>query len=155
MQKDERARELSDFKEKTRNVMRTFEVKARDTGTDDGRPSFLSQYAVTVTVHNIGAAFPLALDQTLEIPHGKTSHDHMAVQAFLFSIKSLVFTVERSGSGHANMQGFSFQFVDRYCTEHCIHLELMLTFTLDSGNLLPLISAAIIISQETVCYIPR
>lgn len=155
MQKDERARELSDFKEKTRNVMRTFEVKARDIGTDDGHPSFLSEYAVTVTVQNIGAAFPLALDQAMEIPHGKISHDHMAVQAFLFSIKSLVFTAERSGSGHANMQGFSFQFVDRYFTKQCIHLQLMLTSTLDSGNLSPLILVATIISQETVCCIPR
>lgn len=114
MQKDERARELSEFKEKTRNIMRTFEVKTRDVGKDETASSVFSRYAVTVTVQNIGAAFPLALDQAFETAHSKVSHNHTTVQAFLFSIKSLVFNAERSSSGQATMHGFSFQFIDRY-----------------------------------------
>ena len=111
LRQEERARELADFKEKTRSIMRTFEVKA-ETGSD-GPSSWISDYAMTLIVRNIGAAFPLALERGLELPQRRTT-DHAAVRAFLFSIRSLAFGAERSGKGQATIIGFSFQFVDHY-----------------------------------------
>ncbi|KAI0058067.1 hypothetical protein BV25DRAFT_1994498 [Artomyces pyxidatus] len=111
IRQEERARELAAFKEKTRNVMKTFEVKSKETNAD-AHFSALSGYATTLTIKNIGAAFPLSLDGNLTLPQGV--HQHPAVPAFLFSIKSLVFGAERSGTGQFTMQGFSFQFVNRF-----------------------------------------
>ncbi|THH20420.1 hypothetical protein EW146_g951 [Bondarzewia mesenterica] len=112
VRQEERARELAGFKEKTRSIMRTFDVKPKDTSADN-RSSWDTDYDITFTVKNIGAAFPLAFDQNLELPQQRTT-DHVAVGAFLFSIKSLSFGAKCSGSGQATMHGFSFQFVDRF-----------------------------------------
>ena len=76
-------------------------------------PSWLSDYSVKFAVNRIGIAFPLALDGNPEVPHlGGVQQPH--VRAFLFSIKSSHFSVERNGSGVFSMQSFSFQFVDRF-----------------------------------------
>lgn len=75
-------------------------------------PSWLHDYSIDFTIKNIGAAFPLALDGNLELPHARSA-PQPHVKAFLFSIKSMAFGVERNGSGLFRMQSFSFQFVDR------------------------------------------
>ncbi|KAA1471307.1 hypothetical protein DENSPDRAFT_799140 [Dentipellis sp. KUC8613] len=109
---EERSRELSDFKEKTKRFLQTFEVKTKDTNIDQ-RLSWLADYAVTFTVRNIGVAFPLAFDQSLEFPRA-TPDESAAVRAFLFSVRSLTFDTERTGAGSAMMQNFSFQFVNHF-----------------------------------------
>ncbi|TFY67887.1 hypothetical protein EVG20_g3774 [Dentipellis fragilis] len=109
---EERSRELSDFKEKTKRFMQTFEVKTKDSNIDQ-RLSWLADYAVTFTIRNIGVAFPLAFDQTLEFPRA-TPDESAAVRAFLFSVRSLTFDTERTGAGSAMMQSFSFQFVNHF-----------------------------------------
>src|SRR5882757_11572069 len=105
---EQRAIELAEFKEKTRNVMRTFETKDKPPSPDAIRDR-LSNYTIKFTFKNIGFAFPLALDQEL----GPGSQDSSAVGAFLFSIKSLVFSIQRGESGQAVMKRSSFQFVSR------------------------------------------
>ncbi|VDB95270.1 unnamed protein product [Peniophora sp. CBMAI 1063] len=124
---EERERALSGFRERTREVMRSFDVRGRDRkteashATDDdgpmGLPSWLREYSIDFTIKNIGAAFPLALDGSLELPHSRSA-PQSHVKAFLFSIKSVAFGVERNGSGLFRMQSFSFQFVDRFRQSH-------------------------------------
>lgn len=105
---EQRALELAEFKEKTRNVMRTFETKDKPP-SPEALQDWLSAYTIKFMVKNIGLAFPLALDQELK----PGSQDSTAVGAFLFSIKSLVFGIQRGDSGQAAMKGTSFQFVSR------------------------------------------
>lgn len=108
---DRRAIELAEFKEKTKSVMRTFETNVKDSGSVK-TSTWLSKHTINLTIMNIGVAFPLALNQDLELPQ-TGSHDSSAVRAFLFSTKSLVFGTQRGESGQAEMKGFSFQFVSR------------------------------------------
>ncbi|KZV70698.1 hypothetical protein PENSPDRAFT_752360 [Peniophora sp. CONT] len=123
---EEREKALSEFREKTREVMRSFDVRGREKKADSspasddgptGLPSWLREYSIDFTVKNIGAAFPLALDGSLELPHSRSA-PQSHVKAFLFSIKSVAFGVERNGSGLFRMQSFSFQFVDRFRQSH-------------------------------------
>ncbi|KII92575.1 hypothetical protein PLICRDRAFT_134291 [Plicaturopsis crispa FD-325 SS-3] len=107
--KEQRALQLQAFKEKTKSVMKTFEVKE----PVDKTPSWLEQYTINVVVKNVGAAFPLALDQDMELGH-KGSGDFNAVRAFLLSIKSITFATQRGETGEANMENFSFQFVPSF-----------------------------------------
>lgn len=110
--KERRAAELEEFKQKTKSVMRTFDVKAKDS-RPEAASNWLTDHTVDLTIKNIGVAFPLALNQDLELPQ-TGSHDSSAVRAFLFSIKSLVFGTQRGETGQAVMKGFSFQFISRY-----------------------------------------
>ncbi|KAI0314094.1 hypothetical protein OF83DRAFT_1165342 [Amylostereum chailletii] len=112
VRQDERARALAEFKEKTREVMRSFEGGRRNEDQPKNQPWF-TNYSLKFTVRHIGAAFPLALDGKLELPRGRIPHE-APVRAFLFSIKSLEFGAERNGSGQFTMESFSFQFVDRF-----------------------------------------
>lgn len=92
--------------------MRSLEVKAKDSSPEI--PStWLSNHTIDLTIRNIGVAFPLTLDDSLELPQ-TGSLDSSAVRAFLFSIKSLVFGTQRGETGQAVMKGFSFQFVSRW-----------------------------------------
>lgn len=109
--KERRAAELAEFKEKTKTVLRSFEVKVKDAEPEENS-TWLSDHTIDMTIGNIGVAFPLTLDQDLELPQ-TGSHDFIAVRAFLFSIKSLVFGTHRGETGQAVMKGFSFQFVSR------------------------------------------
>jgi hypothetical protein len=109
--KERRAVALEEFKEKTKSLMRTFEVRVNDAELQ--KSTWLSEYTIHLTIRNIGVAFPLALDQALELPQ-TGSHDSSAVRAFLFSIKSLVFSTQRGKTGQAIMKRFSFQFISRY-----------------------------------------
>jgi hypothetical protein len=96
--------------------MRSFDVVKKDNKKEtksEGLPDFLSDYSIMFTVKNIGAAFPLALDGNLQMQRSR-GHSSAHVRAFLFSIKSVIFGIERNGSkGLFTMQSFSFQFVDR------------------------------------------
>ncbi|KAI0051792.1 hypothetical protein FA95DRAFT_1675579 [Auriscalpium vulgare] len=111
IRQEERARELAAFKEKTREVMRTFEVRTKESNSED-QLAWLDDYSIIVDIKNIGAAFPLEYDNNLELPRG--AHQHVAVPAFLFSIKSVEFGAERNGHGKFTMSGFSFQFVNKF-----------------------------------------
>lgn len=102
---------MAEFKEKTKNFMRTFETKARDT-TPAYNSDWLSNHTVELTILNIGVAFPLALNEGIKLPHSSDVNP-TAVRAFLFSIKSLKFATQRGETGQAVMEGFSFQFVSR------------------------------------------
>ena len=94
--------------------MRTFEVKVND--AELPKSTWLSEYTIDLIIKNIGAAFPLALGQDLELPH-TGSHDSNSVRAFLFSTKSLVFGSQRGETGQAIMKSFSFQFVSQYARQ--------------------------------------
>ncbi|KAJ7497366.1 hypothetical protein FB451DRAFT_229194 [Mycena latifolia] len=110
--KEQRAIELAAFKEKAQSILKTFEVAVQDVQTKEPS-SWLKSYAINLSIHNIGVAFPLTHDQNLEIPQTGT-RDSTAVRAFLFSIKSIQFGTQRDESGEAKMQGLSFQFVSRF-----------------------------------------
>ncbi|KAH9171981.1 hypothetical protein EDB89DRAFT_2174254 [Lactarius sanguifluus] len=94
--KDERVRELAAFKEKTERIMEAFEVNDRESAPINGA-AWLKDHAVVFSVSNVGVAFPLALDSGIEIPLSKP-HQHPAVPAFLFSVK----TVEVEGQEHGS-----------------------------------------------------
>ncbi|KAJ7218000.1 hypothetical protein GGX14DRAFT_550111 [Mycena pura] len=110
--KKQRAIELAAFKEKAQSILKTFEVSVEDVQAKE-KSSWLKSYHLSFSIHNVGVAFPLTHDQTLEIPQ-TGSRDSTAVRAFLFSIKSIKFGSQRGESGEAKMQGFSFQFVSRF-----------------------------------------
>ena len=109
--KDERVHELAVFKEKTQSILQTFEVNVQETAPRGARAWF-KDCAVALNVSNVGVAFPLALDNSVEIPLGK-SHQHSAVSAFLFSVKTVEFEDKNMGDSQFIMKGFSFRFVDR------------------------------------------
>ncbi|KAH9055046.1 hypothetical protein EDB87DRAFT_1580073 [Lactarius vividus] len=109
--KDERVRELAAFKEKTERIMKAFEVNDRQS-TPLSDAAWLKDHAVIFSVSNVGVAFPLALDSGIEIPLSKP-HQHPAVPAFLFSVKTVEFEAKNTGHSQFVMTGFSFQFVDR------------------------------------------
>ncbi|KAJ7680397.1 hypothetical protein DFH06DRAFT_1404238 [Mycena polygramma] len=110
--KEQRAVELAAFKEKAQSILKTFEVPVEDVKVKE-QSSWLHSYVIDLSINNIGAAFPLTLDQNLVIPQ-TGSRDSTAVRAFLFSIKSIKFGTQRGESGEAKMQGLSFQFVSRF-----------------------------------------
>ncbi|KAK0484381.1 hypothetical protein EDD18DRAFT_1361385 [Armillaria luteobubalina] len=105
-----RAHELSAFKQKTRSILKSFDVKVRDL---ESRSSWLDNYSIDVNINNIGVAFPLTHDEQLQLPKSG-SHDSSAIRAFLFSIESLNFGTERGVTGEAHMKNCSFQFVQSF-----------------------------------------
>lgn len=110
VRREQRAHELSAFKQKTQSILKSFDVKARDL---ESRSSWLDNYSIDVNINHIGVAFPLTHDEQLQLPKSG-SHDSSAVRAFLFSIESLNFGTERGVTGEAHMKNCSFQFVQRY-----------------------------------------
>ncbi|KAH9839543.1 uncharacterized protein C8Q71DRAFT_517238 [Rhodofomes roseus] len=108
----DRASELAQFKEKTKNIMRSFDVKSGD--ANDPQTAWLDQYNVYLTIRHIGIAFPLAAFPDLQMSRSGSQDDATVVRAFLFSIKSVTFGTEHGESGQATMKGFSFQFVSRF-----------------------------------------
>jgi hypothetical protein len=111
-----RSIELAAFKEKTKSVMRTFEIKIQEPAVEESW-TWLDGNLISLSIRNIGVAFPLTLGQDLEIPQ-TGSHDTNTVRAFLFSIRSLAFSTQRGETGRATMTGLSFQFVSRYALSH-------------------------------------
>jgi hypothetical protein len=102
--------ELAAFKEKAKSVMRTFDINIKDTTVEETSRTWLSKYSINLAIRNVGAAFPLTLNQDIQV--GK--RDAGVIRAFLFSIKSLDFDTQRDEGGQAVMKGFSFQFVPRW-----------------------------------------
>ncbi|EPQ57267.1 hypothetical protein GLOTRDRAFT_137631 [Gloeophyllum trabeum ATCC 11539] len=109
--KEERALEMSKFREKTRSIMKSLEVRVSEKTSDDSS-SWLDKSNLELSIKNIGVAFPLTLEQELQPPLFR--RDTKAVRAFLFSVKSITFDAHRGASGSAAMKRFSFQFVERF-----------------------------------------
>ncbi|KAF7376210.1 hypothetical protein MSAN_00036100 [Mycena sanguinolenta] len=120
--KEQRAIELAAFKEKAQSILKTFEVPVEDVQAKE-QSFWLQSYVIKLSVENIGVAFPLTLDQNLEIPQ-TGSRDSTAVRAFLFSVKSVKFGTQRGESGEAKIQDLSFQFVSRYASLYLVLIEL-------------------------------
>ncbi|SJK97794.1 uncharacterized protein ARMOST_01049 [Armillaria ostoyae] len=110
VRREQRAHELSAFKQKTQSILKSFDVKVRDL---ESRSSWLDNYSIDVNINHIGVAFPLTHDEQLQLPKSG-SHDSSAVRAFLFSIESLKFGTERGVTGEAHMKNCSFQFVQSF-----------------------------------------
>ncbi|KAH9858939.1 hypothetical protein C2E23DRAFT_880346 [Lenzites betulinus] len=111
IRKEQRASELEEFKEKTRSLMRTLDVKIGEQAASE--KSLLELYTISLAISNIGVAFPLSLARDLQMPRSG-SHDDASVRAFLFSIKSLKFGSNLGENGQASMSNFAFQFVSRF-----------------------------------------
>jgi hypothetical protein len=92
--------------------LQTFDVKLPDEESATKSLS-LKQYDITVTINNIGVAFPLSHHGQLKLPLTGTM-DRTVVRAFLISIKSLAFGVSCGQTGEATMTYFSFQFIPKY-----------------------------------------
>ncbi|KAI1795480.1 hypothetical protein LXA43DRAFT_1178514 [Ganoderma leucocontextum] len=107
-----RATELEEFKEKTRSLMKSLDVKIGEPNAS-AEKSLLELYNISVVVRNVGVAFPLTLSRDLHLPRSG-SHDDSALRAFLFSIKTIEFGTQLGENGQASMTGFSFQFVSRF-----------------------------------------
>ncbi|CCM03589.1 uncharacterized protein FIBRA_05726 [Fibroporia radiculosa] len=108
----DRADELARFKEKTKSIMRSFDVKVGE--SQRPRFSWIDRYTISSTIKNIGVAFPLAASPSLRMNRSGGQDVAPAVRAFLFSIKSLSFGAQHGESGQATMHGFAFQFVPRF-----------------------------------------
>ena len=104
---ERRAHELAAFKEKTRAILNTFDVKVRDVQLEE-TTNWLHGYVVNVVIQGVGAAFPLSNDDLRR--HSSSG----VVKAFLFSISSIAFTATRGETGEAVMQRLCFQFVPRW-----------------------------------------
>ena len=106
---EQRAKELAAFKEKTREFIRTFEPSKP---VPDTIQSWISDFLINFTFKNIGIAFPLDFDPSLRVERSESSKD-WATGAFLLSVKSLSFSLQRGESGQAVMKGTAFQFISR------------------------------------------
>ncbi|CAA7261639.1 unnamed protein product [Cyclocybe aegerita] len=108
---EQRALQLATFKEKTGSILQTFDVNINDAQFQ--KSSWINDLVVSVSVRNIGVAFPLSHDEELQLPRTR-SKESVAVRAFLFSIKSIEFESHRGETGQAMMKRLSFQFVSQF-----------------------------------------
>lgn len=106
---EQRAKELAAFREKTREFIKTFESSKPG---PDVIQSWISDFLINFTFKNIGIAFPLDFDPSLKIERSESGGDR-GTGAFLLSVKSLSFSVQRGESGQAIMKGTALQFVSR------------------------------------------
>ena len=106
---EQRAKELAAFKEKTREFIRTFEPSKP---VPDAIQSWISDFLINFTFKNIGIAFPLDFDPSLRVERTESGKDR-ATGAFLLSVKSLSFSLQRGESGQAVVKGTALQFVSR------------------------------------------
>jgi hypothetical protein len=106
---EQRAKELSAFKEKTREFIKTFESSKPGPDTIQ---SWISDFLINFTFKNIGIAFPLDFDPSPRVERSESGGGR-ATGAFLLSVKSLSFGVQRGESGQAVMKGTALQFVSR------------------------------------------
>ncbi|KAI0074167.1 hypothetical protein K474DRAFT_1774197 [Panus rudis PR-1116 ss-1] len=109
--KEKRANELAEFREKTRSVMRTFDVKLGESQPSD--TTWWDEYIIKIDIRNVGIVFPLALDTDLGLPRSGSTNSS-SVRAFLFSVKSVQFGTQKGESGQITIRGFSFQFVSSF-----------------------------------------
>ena len=106
---EQRAKELATFKEKTREFIKSFE--SSKPGPDTIK-TWVSDFLIKFTFKNIGMAFPLDFDPSLRVERSESGKDR-ATGAFLLSVKSLSFSLQRGESGQAMMKGTALQFVSR------------------------------------------
>lgn len=104
MRQEQRAQEFEEMKQKTRRVIRAFDVQ-KPTAPLKRSASFLDNRTLLIDVADIGVAFPLGLTNEIEV-------DALgAVPAFLMCIKKASFSTKRNESGQATIGSLSFQFV--------------------------------------------
>lgn len=108
---DDRKAALKEFKEKTQNVLKTFDVKLPDV-KEVRKPSLLQQYTIDIGIHNIGVALPLDPVLPLQWPTS-TNLGSTPVRAFLLSIQSIRFSTHRGETGQATVDALALQFVHR------------------------------------------
>ncbi len=110
---------------------------------------------IVISVSNVGVAFPLALDSSIEIPLVKP-HQHPTVSAFLFSVEAVEFEDKNMGDSQFNMKGFSFRFVDRSVTslKSTNHGTMIHHRSLGLGILFPTLLEIGTIKLTIVSYIP-
>lgn len=107
--REQRQLEVAAFKERTRQLLQTFEAPIKETSASS--PPWFSKFNLDISMRDIGVAFPLTLDQELEMPQsGRGSN---TFKAFLLSIESVRFGAQLGETGQAVMKNFSFQFVSR------------------------------------------
>jgi len=87
--------------------MRTFEVKTYNHQIED--TSWLSKYIINITIRDLGIAFPITLEQDIQLP--RYSAKDATINAFLFSIPSIIFCVNRGETGETTVRNLSFQFI--------------------------------------------
>lgn len=107
---EQRALELTAFKVKAQSILQTFDVNVGDVQLE--KSSWLDDLIITLSIRNVGIAFPLTHDEDLHFSRNKTK-ESAAIRAFLFCIKSIHFTASRGETGQATLQRLSFQFVPR------------------------------------------
>ncbi|KAI6157760.1 hypothetical protein BKA82DRAFT_130576 [Pisolithus tinctorius] len=112
IRRSQRTAELEAFKEKTRTILKTFEVQRRKPDLEQST-SWLSKHSITVNIERIGVAFPLSFDQSLELSMS-ASCNFSAVRAFLFSVRRIKFHTQRGEVGQMTTKELSFQFVNRF-----------------------------------------
>ncbi|PFH51536.1 hypothetical protein AMATHDRAFT_74889 [Amanita thiersii Skay4041] len=110
--KEQRSLELAAFKEKTRSVLKTFDVRLPDVHSEE-TTSWLDSYVIDIIVQHVGVAFPLAHDEDSELS-GSKIQDTTSVRAFLFSVSKIEFGSHRGETSQITMRDFSFQFVPRF-----------------------------------------
>ncbi|KAG9221064.1 hypothetical protein CCMSSC00406_0005497 [Pleurotus cornucopiae] len=108
--REQRQLEVAAFKERTRQLLQTFEAPIKETSASS--PPWFSKFNLDISMRDIGVAFPLTLDQELEMPQSGRSSN--TFKAFLLSIESVRFGAQRGETGQAVMKNFSFQFVSRF-----------------------------------------
>lgn len=114
---ERRSHELAAFKEKTRAILETFDVKVGDVQLEE-TTNWLNNYIVNVVIENIGVAFPLIHDDLIR------QSSSSSVRAFLFSIHSITFSTTRGETGEALLQRLCFQFVPRFAPEILVLIHL-------------------------------
>ncbi len=105
---EQRALELSAFKEKTARILRTFDASVGESQLE--KSSWITDLIITVSVNNVGVAFPLTHSEELELSQSKDKQ-LVDMRAFLFSIRSIKFETHRGETGQADMQHLSLQFI--------------------------------------------
>ncbi|KAG0707320.1 hypothetical protein DFH29DRAFT_995117 [Suillus ampliporus] len=112
IRRDQRAAELAAFKEKTRSVLKTFDMRTSE-AVRDQKPSWLSERTIDVVIQKIGVAFPLSLEETLELPR-TSSRDGPSVRAFLFAVRRIKFSAHKGDAGEMSTKELSFLFVPSF-----------------------------------------
>jgi len=87
--------------------MRTFEVKIDNHQIED--TSWLSKHIINITIRDLGIAFPITLEQDIQLPRYRAKD--ATINAFLFSTSSIIFGVNRGETGEATVKNLSFQFI--------------------------------------------
>lgn len=87
--------------------MKTFEVKVRDVQAE--QTSGLARYIINVSIKDVGIAFPITLEQDIQLHRHRVKD--ASTRAFLFSVSSIAFGINHGETGEAVMKKLSFQFV--------------------------------------------